>query len=600
MRQNGSKQNIDAEKNRKSTIKTVSATQLNTKLLDKIMTIPLLQEASFAVARASVLTALLLYQGLACDRANAQPTPSVKTEQAAIYRSSADDLLTIKKISVLPAADNVSGIFARPLEAHLIEVIKSQHRFDFVEIRNDAAGLINGNSPFPQGFGENAEATRSQIANLTSADGVLQLQIARNEKSLTLKLNLFLRADGMLLGQETNREISSNDVNQSKAALTKMVTRIISKIPYQGIVLSRQNLRVTVNLGKDDGLVADQIISVVQLLKLNRHPKFGFLISTEKEILGKIKILKVDESLSFGAIISEKDRGAIQKGAKVASVENVNYAEPTDLETQIKGRDINDRADAKVSFGENAKEWIPKDPPAFGLVGLRAGLGSFGISSTLNSGPIEGSAIAFPSLAVLAELWITQNWIVKAELAQGIATTENGRSGSNPAKLSHALSSYSLSMVYNFLMKNDFFGPRLQARLGLMTYQDQVTTDSSPRSFTSSAYSGYLFGFAGSLPVFGDHSWYVGGEFDMILLPKFSESPVTSGANSSPTSSQFSFFTEYSLNQNMRAIASLDFGLYTTSLSGTGSRVDSLGSPETSSSISNRVTTLTGGIVYMF
>ena len=52
-----------------------------------------------------------------------------KIETSAIYLSDTDNLVSIKTIAVLPSSDNVDGIYARPLEEELKELIKKSHRF---------------------------------------------------------------------------------------------------------------------------------------------------------------------------------------------------------------------------------------------------------------------------------------------------------------------------------------------------------------------------------------------------------------------------------------------------------------------------------------
>ncbi|RYZ70802.1 MAG: hypothetical protein EOP05_12760, partial [Proteobacteria bacterium] len=249
--------------------------------------------------------------------------------------------------------------------------------------------------------------------------------------------------------------------------IKSMYRKVVSKLPYQGLILSRQNNRITINLGKSDGLVKDQTVTAIQIISIQRHPKFNFLVSSDKEILGRIKILKVDDSLSFGAIVSEKERGAIARFAKISALEDVNYGEPSGLNPET-DRDVRNRSDAGVAFGKDAREWVPAEPPSFGQVALTLGLGSFGNTSNLEGSECcEAKTSIYPSLGVQGELWINPRWAARLELTQGVISTDNPREGSSPKDLNQSYSRYALMLGYNFLLQDDFFGPKIQLNLGL-------------------------------------------------------------------------------------------------------------------------------------
>ena len=132
---------------------------------------------------------------------------------------------------------------------------------------------------------------------------------------------------------------------------------------------------MTVNLGTKDGIQTNQMLSVIQLIKAHRHPKFNFLVRTEKEIFGKIKVLKVDETLSFGVVVSEKERGAIQKGSKIGPLDFVTYSGTESLSLEPSAEDaLVNRDDSNIAFGKNARAWQPQSPATFGQIGARLGL----------------------------------------------------------------------------------------------------------------------------------------------------------------------------------------------------------------------------------
>jgi hypothetical protein len=517
---------------------------------------------------------------------------SQAVEQSATYVSPIDDALTIRRVAVLPFSDNTDGIYARPLETQINSLVRESHRWDLVE------ATMNGALPTVSDLEEKPLVFQKAV-KATDADAFFVAAISRGSNGMSIRLDLFLKKDGRLVAQELLKDHPRTEIPQLREQMRVMYNRLVNKLPYQGMILSRQNNRVTINLGKSDGLRKDQTVSAVQIISVKRHPKFGFLISTDKEILGQIKILKVDETLSFGAIINERERGAIAKFAKITSLSPVEYGDPSSLSPDG-DTNLRARPDAPVAFGDKPREWLPARPPAFGEVGLRLGFGSYSSSLNISSTCCEAKTSVYPSIMIDGEIWINPNWIARLEVTQGVASTSNPRSGSSPETLSHAYSRYQLLVGYNFLLKDDFFGPKIQIDAGLATASMKVD-DSSPRGITSTSFSGALLGLMGMFPVTDEKIWYVGGKFNLFLFPSVSESPVNSGGSPKASINDFSIFAQRKLSENLRAVGSLDFSLYSATYSGDGNRLAADGvTPETATSLSQRHTVLSGGIVYMF
>lgn len=509
-----------------------------------------------------------------------------KQQQGAAYTSAVDQRLTIRKITVLPASDNTDGIYARPIESLIVELVKSSHRWEFTDSK------ITSLSSSPLELEESAKQVQAVLSGI-EADAAILPVITRGPSGLAIRLSLFMKVDGKMIAQEVIRDHARYELADVKAITSNMYKRLIRTIPYDGLILSRQGTRVTLNLGKSDGLRADQSVSVIQIISENRHPKFGMLISTEKEILGQVRILKVDDTLSFGVITSEKERGAIQRLAKIAGVHPVEYGEAQSLSPGT-GSDIRNRPDAEVAFGEQAKEWLPIKPPAFGQVGIKASLGTYtGSTNLIGVGSLDAKSDFFPMLGINAELWLNPQWSVLADVTQGILSASNPRGGSSPATLNHAMSKYSMALGYNFLIRDEFFGPKFQLKAGINYYR-MFVDDSTPESFTTVNYNGYLLGLGLYFPLSDFKEWAVGGEFIMTLFSKLSESPVTSGSSSSNTINEFNLFVERQIAVNLKARLALDFALYSSNISGTGTRVES------ATTLSQRHTSLGAGIIYQF
>lgn len=465
----------------------------------------------------------------------------VSAQNKSTYKSEADTLVTVRSISILPVFDNLRGIYSQPTERHLIDLLSKGHRWEFVESNVTGAILT------PDELESDAEAVKNLASGLSS-DAFLSSSIVKGPGGIAIKMSLFLKSDQKLIAQESLTEFQSYDVDAVKRQSANMLTKLLAKLPYSGMILSRQGTRVTVNLGRADGVEADKVISVIQVIKLNRHPKFNFLVGAEKEVIGKIKLLKVDDTLSFGRIITEVEANAIQVNSKLAGLDNVVYANTDSLsENQASTEGLSERPDGKISYGANPTTWLPKKKPTFGMVGARMGIGQFA-ETVQSSSTSEGTDAPFyPSVSLDSELWLTPAWSMHANIRQGIIKTLS-------------LSSYEFLMGYNMRLASSLNAPKVEGLFGYSTYHLQIDEESGS-ILTTKTYSGFKMGVAGSYPLPGTSPYSLGANLMFMFKPKLKESPDSSGSSEDSVNS-FGFFVEKELSINLRSRFGLDFELY--------------------------------------
>lgn len=502
------------------------------------------------------------------------------------YRSEVDDSLTIEKVTVLPFSDNLEGIYARPLEADFVSHVEQMHRWDYI------AANTSGPILSPEEL-EGSPERALQVGQ--GVDAFFAGRITKGPNGITVHVSLFLSKDGKLLSQAILKDYKQFDVADLKEQTQRLLGEIVSRLPYAGRVLSREGNRVTVNLGLRDGLQNGQMLSVVQIVQAQRHPKFNFLVHTEKEIFGRIKILKVDETLSFGAVVSEREKGAIQKNSKIGPLDFVTYSGGDDLLSNAKPEDsLTQRDDSKIAFGKDAHAWQPQAPPTFGQIGGRLGISRVEENTNLNSvGGLSGEDDIAPSVLLEGEIWITPEWTFHAKLKQGIISFNNPRPNSNPGKLSQQLSEYEAGFGYMFRFGPYIWSPNVEPFINYFTsrlYTDAAT----PQAFNTMNYNGFKLGVRGSTPVGAGSDYGVGGEVAIAIKPGLQETPNSSGDSSTNNVTTIGIFVYKKIGERLKAQANLDFEMFSSSFTGNGSDGDP------ASSASQRFTTLSGGLYYLF
>lgn len=514
--------------------------------------------------------------------------PLICFAQSLKYVSPVDQDLTIKSIFIYPIVDNMKNVYGNPVTENLKATLEKDKQWVLV---NDGVDKKHT----PEELEENSNLVKSILVS-TKSDALLAGRISKGPGGISIKLTLYVGKEGLPIGQETLTNFDGYELKDLNLQVEGLVKKLKAKLPYNASILSRKGNLVTVNLGSYSGLRANAELTAVQIYKIDRHPKFKILVNSENIILGKIVINKVDEFISFGTVVSERESNLISQGSKILVDRQIVYP-PSMLTADGKlNNDIGQRGDAQLAFGEQPTEWLPERTPSFGKVGILIGLGGYTLSNTLSTGGVSSSAQVVPSIHVNGELWISPNWFSQLLIRSFAFTTSNTMSGSSPGTLNVNANQTSLIGGYNFLIHDDFFGPKIQLSAGLSTMKAFVD-NSSPTAFESVTYSGLMLGIAGSFPMqLKDKKspLNIGGKLDFFLNPSLSESPTTSGGSSSNLITAFSIFSEYQFSQRMGFKSEMTFNLFSSSFSGAGSR------PQPASSASHSITTIAAGLQYMF
>jgi len=194
---------------------------------------------------------------------------------------------------------------------------------------------------------------------------------------------------------------------------------------------------------------------------------------------------------------------------------------------------------------------------------------------------------------VNGEMWLTPNWFLELTLRQHVFTVANNLSGSSPSSINASSLETDMGFGYNFLMTDDFWGPKFQLSFAYSKFAAHVD-ESNPPAYTSLAFSGTALGIGGSFPANEKKTVYLGGRLNYFFFPSVDESPVTSGSSSTAQMSSFSLFGSYKLSEHVQIRGEILYEMFSASFSGTGTR------PESASSASHNVFTPAVGVEYLF
>lgn len=513
------------------------------------------------------------------------------------FVSSVDADLSIKKVLVLPLKDNLKGIYSNQLNAPFIEMLQSDNQWTISSVpsneKTDLEDLL-----------ENAKTTKL-ILEKNKADAIVSGKMMKGPSGLKISLAIFAGAVGLPLAIQESEYINEFETKEIQNILLHQVQKLKEKIPYSGVVLSRSKASgkntVTLNIGSYHNLRPEALVSVIQILQVKRHPKFKFVVDSEKEIIGRIRITKVEEYLSFGEIEFEREVNVVQPYMKLIPIQFVSYPKlQSNTTTQISGAEIKPedplRAEAdKISYGQSPTHWVPAPQASFGKVDLQVGLGNYTLTNNLNTvGSLSATKTLFvPSIHLDTEIWITKNWFAQIGIRQYILSLSNPYPGSTPEQIQVSTMQTQVAGGYYLLTTDDFFGPKFQFTFGYSNFKSTVD-DSTPKAFTSNTFSGLVIGLGGSMPVSEELPLTLGANLNYHWQPTFDETPVSTGGSSTSTVTSFNFWGTYRWSEHYHLKSQLMYDLFSASLSGAGTR-----SPN-GTSVSHSLMTITAGIEYFF
>lgn len=501
------------------------------------------------------------------------------------YVSDLDKSLSVRSVVIAPVEDNVSGIYAKPIEQHLKESLAQDSQWTPLEFENFSGYRLHTVYSNPK------EVVR--LAEDAQADAVLKTKITKGPSGISGKMTLFSGVDGLPLVEENFSGFKKFEIFEVKKEIENRMASLRNRLPYRAEILSRRGQEITFNAGKNAGIKNGSDVSVVQILKVHRHPKLNFIVSSEKEILGKARVTKVDDTLTFARIIMEREPGVVQVGGKVLPDEYVRYSEPFVTSDGSILTDIGDRNDKEVSYGEKPTEWLPEHPAQYGRFQALGGFSQYSqTSSFVNSGSVEGTNNLAPTLGLYGEFWISQKWWTGLDLRTSAFSVNNNLTGSKPDKINMTLNSYNVQFGYNLLLSPDFFGPKIQFSGGFAKFSSR-SDETTPIAFTNMDFGGLVFMFGGQFPLGEGSQTDLGAKFRYYMGPTVTENR-SSGSSKDVRLSDFGFNFTYHADSKFSYVGELKFENYSTGFSGAGDR------PEEITSNSHKVTSMLFGIEFLF
>lgn len=543
---------------------------------------------------------LIVFFGLNCFAQTQVTNTKNKSPFPVKYTSEIDKKIILKTITLAPVYDNANGVYSAPIQKLLTDLLQSDK--------------VLGYSAFPPTnkriFVESYDTKPNDVLDVlakTDSQGLMTALITKGPRGLNARLKLYTQDQGIVLLEESFSDLKAFELSRLRDEFVTLYHNIKNKLPYRGIIQSRRGLEVTMNLGAFNGVEVGQELAIAQILKLNRHPKLKTLVGIEKEIIGQVKVTKVEPYLSFAQIIFEKETGVVDVGTKVLPSESISYPIPV---LNAQGDVVGDEKTSTAKMSKKQASDLAKKeeviealdvPKKDKLIDIKHepvvsaesekiyksiyALGGFSQYSESTSFVGGTSADSKQSMALSLLLG------GKVSFFDAYSADFNYHLQSFKAdnSLTYSLTKYSLMFGYTYYLDETNTGSKFIASGGYSVFKTDVST-TTPTVFTSTQTNGFAFKLEGLMPV---SSFEVGAYYQFLLSPQFTETPETSGS-SSPLFNTIGLIGYYKVSENLTYRAEIILDSLQSNFSGVSTR--SL--PATSTSIKN--TSELFGIEYSF
>ena len=173
-----------------------------------------------------VLAFILTVAGTLAQAQDGAATAKNKSPFPVKYRSLVDQNILIKTVTLAPVYDNVNGIYSKPIQKLLIDLLQSDKAWGYAEI-------VGAENKFIENYDLNPNDVLESLTK-TNAQGLLTAFITKGPRGLSAKLKLFTHDEGLILLEESVDDFNAFEVSKLRNQFVQMYTNLKNKLPYRG------------------------------------------------------------------------------------------------------------------------------------------------------------------------------------------------------------------------------------------------------------------------------------------------------------------------------------------------------------------------------
>ncbi|MBI5043683.1 MAG: autotransporter outer membrane beta-barrel domain-containing protein [Nitrospirae bacterium] len=468
-----------------------------------------------------------------------------------VYASEIDMELTFKRIAIFSLEDNTKegygSLISRSIRNNFIDTIQ----FEIV--------IPDETIKYPISKKETIK-----IGRKLNVDAVVTGNIKVEEGILKIFTQIINAKTGDLFATE-NKWIKETPTEENiKKNVKELAAKLIGRMPYKAVVTEIIDNEIIINVGRFHGIEEATRLIVFEIKRVERHPFTNEIINIEKEEIGKLTAVKVEDTITRAKVKE------IKKG-KIVEVNN-----KIDFKPSLKA--IADSTQRKKEFltkkekavaEEKVKKEAKPEKRSYNIVGIDAIVGYATNDYSFNSNELKFTrkASSFLTAGFKGELWPVS--FLGLDISYKTGWLKFDKIGTTSIDTKASPYWLSTNLKYRYIFTDKPTSPHLIGRVGYHIYDFSVS-NSDLLYFNNYSYKGINIGLGAKIPFWDSFGININGDYLPSLSVK--EDPVTSGSKGKASGYLLGMGLYYILTDGFILDLNYSYNSYKADFTGTGTR----------------------------
>jgi hypothetical protein len=482
---------------------------------------------------------------------------------------SLDKQFYLESIGILKASDSLGGLFAEIIASAYVDYFNIQKRFVLTDLSR--VQQVIGQFELEHKLIENVHIL-AEIARVSKSTSLIRTQVLKEPASYHFKID-WLHAPLMERIAKIEFFLAQPDPGNAlkteiiKKAFQDHLGELFSQLPFLGEVTGRDSAMVTLNLGATSGLLPGSFVEISTLEEVKKHPILNEMVSWELVPTGKVRVEHVEESLSFGKVITELDHQKVLRYQKITHIEAPSVPKSSQTEESVSKSDFSNYHNGLIAGG------------------IVFGNASY---SYRNGGVFYESQSFLTSIKLQSEIWFSESWFTLLDFyyASFRFTQKNSYSNtlSPRSQIGGSFGSWSsLNIGMGYLQPIFENVAQIRLKWGYQLFLYEIPWQGSPEYTATINNDSLWMGIQGDYNLNSFFNVFLG--FNRGIIPFRTSYPWLSASQGSSWS-EWQAGVDYLLKQELKLRLSLD--IQSSSLSSFTSLVD------------QKIFTLGPSVLYLF
>jgi hypothetical protein len=429
-----------------------------------------------------------------------------------------------RRCLLLPVHDEIGGAVAFKVFSEVENYLKEAD-WCYYRSNSEILNILNSYKKNLESHLENPDVLEL-LAQKTYAGSLIKVEIIND-------INGAIKIQQKIIGGNGRDILFTSSIKINKADPELIARTVINSlneyekaIPYAALVTGVVGNSISIDMGKQLGMIEGQKIIIKRPIAKKQHPFLKQIVDWEVKKVGEATVAASNPTQAQANMLT------LEKG-----------------DTPKIGDWVTFQSSSSVEINNSEEEIIGQIQPAtLGEIIVSGHFGQASATST-NQGTLKKMGGITLGAAVEGEVWITRNYYANIEILKSIGSLSKKEGTLATDSNTQDIGLFNLRVGYKYLPMGFFYGPQVNLAVGYGTITQGMDAQTAD-GFLESSYGGLTLNVGGSLPFKSLYRVYAG--MDMWLSPSHEDTPNFYPEAESTSAYIFYGGVNYKLRENMK------------------------------------------------